>query len=114
MSKQQNHPFVGTWHITEMDMWDEDYFNMEVQAFITIRADDSGEFQFGLVAASLYGGPEGDDGFSFTWEGSDEMEEASGSGWLELINRNELEGMFEFHNGDESGFKAKRVKELLP
>jgi hypothetical protein len=24
--------FVGTWHIYEMEMWDEDYFNMEVQA----------------------------------------------------------------------------------
>lgn len=28
--------FVGTWHIYEMEMWDEDYFNMEVQAYITM------------------------------------------------------------------------------
>lgn len=24
----------GTWHITDMENWDEDYFNMEVQAYI--------------------------------------------------------------------------------
>jgi hypothetical protein len=99
MRKKKNHPFVGTWHITEMDAYDEDYFNMEVQAFITFREDDSGEFQFGL---------EGDDGFSFTWEGSDEMEEASGSGWLELTSANELEGSSEF-DGGESEFKARRA-----
>jgi hypothetical protein len=23
--------FTGTWHIYEMEAWDEDYFNMEVQ-----------------------------------------------------------------------------------
>ena len=28
--------FTGTWHIYEMSMWDEDYFNMEVQAYIQI------------------------------------------------------------------------------
>lgn len=26
--------FTGTWHIYEMEAWDEDYFNMEVQAYI--------------------------------------------------------------------------------
>jgi len=31
--------FAGTWHIEEMEMWDEVYFNMEVQAYIKIRQD---------------------------------------------------------------------------
>ncbi len=35
----QQSPFVGTWHIYEMDMWDEDYFNMETQAYIEIQQD---------------------------------------------------------------------------
>ena len=26
--------FTGTWHIYEMEAWDEDYFNMDVQAYI--------------------------------------------------------------------------------
>ena len=27
------HPFVGLWHITSMEVWDNDYVNMERQAF---------------------------------------------------------------------------------
>jgi hypothetical protein len=29
--------FIGTWHIYEMSEWDEDYFNMETQAYIEIE-----------------------------------------------------------------------------
>lgn len=39
--------FTGTWHITEMGLWDEDYFNMEVQAHITI--DKMTEANFNLA-----------------------------------------------------------------
>ena len=41
--------FDGVWHIKEMENWDEDYFNMEVQAYIEIDERGSGDFQFGLV-----------------------------------------------------------------
>ena len=49
--------------------------------------------------------------FSFTWEGSDEMDEASGSGWLKLADEdeNEVEGCIDLHQGDRSGFKARRA-----
>ena len=47
--------FVGTWHIYEMAMWDEDYFNMEVQAYIEIASNNCGDFQFGLVSGGLHG-----------------------------------------------------------
>ena len=40
---------AGTWHITEMDEWDEDYCNMEVQAYLKLNRQGNGEFQFGLV-----------------------------------------------------------------
>ena len=46
---------TGIWHIQEMEMWDEDYFNMEVQAHITINEDMSGSFQFGLVSGYFHG-----------------------------------------------------------
>ena len=67
--------FVGTWHIYEMDMWDEDYFNMEVPAYIEINNRLLGNFQFGLVSGYLDGeiakcGNE--ERFEFTWEGQDE------------------------------------------
>jgi len=34
-----DHEIVGTWHIYEMELWDEDYFNMDVQAYIEVRSD---------------------------------------------------------------------------
>jgi len=45
----------------------------------------------------------------FTWEGGDENDEASGSGWLRLQDKNRLEGKIKFHGGDSSSFLAKRV-----
>lgn len=57
---------LGTWHITDMEQWSEDYFN-------------------------------------------DEHDEASGSGWLGLKDKNTLEGHIKFHQSDSSLLSAKRV-----
>jgi hypothetical protein len=48
--------FVDAWRITGMEVWDADYFDMEVPAHITIRKDLAGEFQFGLVQGDLDAG----------------------------------------------------------
>jgi hypothetical protein len=104
--------FVGTWHIYEMEMWDEDYFNMETQAYIEIQPDHSGDFQFGLVAGSLDGDVErsgGQERLVFTWEGQDEMDPATGSGWMKLTREGEVEGLIKMHLGDRSTFKARKV-----
>src|SRR5258707_3158801 len=45
-------------------------------------------------------------GADFTWQGHDEMDEASGDGFAELDAHGSLSGEIRFHNGDESGFKA--------
>ena len=47
--------YSGKWRITEMEMWDRDYFDMEVEAYIQINANGSGEFQFGLVCGQIRG-----------------------------------------------------------
>ena len=47
------HPFVGLWHITSMEVWDNDHVNMERQAFVEINSDNLGSFQFGLVRGEL-------------------------------------------------------------
>ncbi|MEA5472396.1 hypothetical protein [Spirulina sp. 06S082] len=104
---EADHAFIGLWHIYEMEMWDEDYFNMDVQAYIRINANNFGEFQFGLVEGGLNGWLETEERFAFTWEGCDEMDDASGSGWIELNGENEIEGHIAFHRGDRSQFKAK-------
>jgi hypothetical protein len=102
--------FTGTWHITEMENWDEDYFNMEVQAHVTIDERNNGDFQFGLVSGGLSGEivkNKTSEIFEFTWDGSDECDEACGSGWLKLKNKTTLEGKIKIHNGDSSVFSAK-------
>lgn len=105
--------FEGTWHIYDMETWDEDYFNMEVQAYITVNSRGTGgDFQFGLVS----GGIDGEivkagktERFEFTWEGADECDPAFGSGWLRLKSADELEGRIKLHGGDSSIFSARRA-----
>jgi hypothetical protein len=109
---EHNHSLIGLWHIYEMEMWDEDYFNMETQAYIEIAPQNNSEFQFGLVTGSIDGELEdrnGKERFIFTWEGAAEMDEASGSGWLQLSSKNEVEGLFKMHGGDRSTFKARKA-----
>ena len=104
--------FTGNWIITEMEMWDAEYINMEVQAYIRIGVDGVGDFQFGLVS----GGIDGEvvklgnaERFEFTWEGQDENDEALGRGWA-IIKNNHIEGRFYFHLGDDSWFTAQKYK----
>ena len=105
--------FIGTWHIYEMEEWDEDYLNMEVQAYIKVGPHDQGDFQFGLVRGSMdcelvkIGQEER---LEFTWAGNDEMDEAFGSGWLQLKGEQTIEGRIKFHEGDSSLFSAKQVE----
>ena len=107
------HPFVGTWHITAMALWDASYVNMERQAFVDIRPDDLGSFQFGLVCGELDGYCEGEppgQRFAFTWDGNDEMDPASGSGWMRLRGDDEVIGLIRIHRGDRSRFRARRAR----
>ena len=104
--------YHGTWRITEMEQWDQDYLDMEVEAFITIEENGNGEFQFGLVSGGIDGnivknGKE--ERLEFTWEGNDECDPASGSGWLKLKNKNLINGEIKFYQGDKSGLVAKRI-----
>ena len=104
---------VGVWHITEMEMWDEDYFNMERQAYIQIGQDGLGEFQFGLVSGQIDGEvieTEEGERFEFTWDGSDELDPVSGSGWLRSVGEKVGEGHIKIHMGDASLFKVKKVQ----
>ena len=105
--------FIGTWHIYEMEGWDEDYFNMKVQAYLRIGAKSLGDFQFGLVSGQIDGELEScgdEERFVFTWEGNDESDPALGAGWLRIEGENTVEGKIKLHLGDSSLFWAKRAE----
>ena len=96
-----------------MEMWDKDYFNMEVRAFMRIDRDNTGAFQFGLISGNIDGriikSKEGSR-FEFTWDGNNEIDSESGSGWFALKNNDVIEGEIKIHLGDVSKFSAKKAK----
>jgi hypothetical protein len=81
---------IGRWRIVGSDLWDRDYLDLVDPAFITIGRGGHGELAFGVVNAAL------DLSYSptvvfFTFEGSDEGDEVSGSGSAELTEDGVLE-----------------------
>lgn len=102
---------IGKWKITEMEQWDMDFIDEQGPGYFEFDANNHGSFMFGYV--------EGDIDFreskahkrpriEYSWLGQDEMDEASGRGWFELVSEDELYGMIYFHQGDESWVKVKR------
>lgn len=105
--------YAGVWHIVEMEQWDEDYFNMEVQAYLRLASDGAGDFQFGLVSGDLDGEVvkvKNLERFEFTWEGQDENDPASGSGGLMLSGKEKARGRIKFLRGESSEFLAIRAE----
>jgi len=104
--------FAGTLHINKMELWVEDFFNMEMQAYVTVDQIGGGDFHFGLVSGQIDGEivkNKAGERFEFTWDGNDECDDASGSGWLQLKDDHSLEGNIKFHRGDSSLFWAARA-----
>jgi hypothetical protein len=99
-------PLKGKWRIVDMALWDKNFLDMMGPAYITFDGKAGGEFSFGCVTGCLHcrKTPAGVD---FTWEGNDEMDQASGDGWAELQKDGSLEGEIRFHNGDDSTFEAR-------
>jgi hypothetical protein len=96
----------GRWRIIETKLWDKDYLDMMEPAYIAFDGKTGGEFAFGCVTGNLHCRPTSS-GLSFTWEGNDEMDEASGDGWVKLQKDGSLKGEIRFQNGDDSSFKAR-------
>ncbi|BEV17019.1 hypothetical protein HBDW_38070 [Herbaspirillum sp. DW155] len=101
---------LGSWRITSMELWDVDYFDMEVPAHITIKNDLTGTLQFGLVQGDIdarvheHGSTVR---IEFSWSGVDENDPVSGRGWLEVTG-DEAQGRIFIHLGDDSAFTAER------
>jgi hypothetical protein len=103
-------PFAGRWRIVSMTAWDEDYLHEEEPAFIEIGEKGSGEFHFGYVHGIMDCRLTTRDGrpcVEWTWDGNDEMDPAQGRGWA-VLQGDELHGRIVFHQGDDSGFVARK------
>ena len=109
---KQMKAFAGKWRIAEMEMWDQDYVDMEAPGFIRIGSDGTGQFQFGLVSGDIDGRVEqcgNTPRFEFSWSGQDENDPVWGRGWA-VIENDELKGRIYLHLADDSAFRAIKRK----
>ncbi len=114
MTLKQN--IIGKWRITEMSVWDKDYFDEEVPAYIKIEKNLRGNFHFGYVQGEIDGKivkRGGEEFLEFTFDGRDNGggDDVSGGGLITLKKENIAEGEFKFHLGDDSTFQARRMKQ---
>jgi len=106
-------PFLGRWRIVSMSMWDDEYLDEEVQAFIEFEEHEKGSFQFGYVQGIIDYREDLRDGrpaAEFSWEGGDGADGTplAGRGWA-ILREEGLHGMIFIHQGDESDFEAERA-----
>jgi hypothetical protein len=47
--------FVGRWRITEMELWDQEFIDLESPGHITFERGGRGELHFGAVNVTLTG-----------------------------------------------------------
>ena len=107
-----NDDFVGTWRITEMELWDQDFIDLVSPGQIVLYKGNRGSFSFGAVELDIdctVGKTDKQGRMAFTFDGFDEGDEVSGKGWMK-VNGNELRGEIHFHLGDKSWFRTKRLE----
>lgn len=98
---------TGKWKIIWMELWEQDFVDMDVPGHISMTEDGRGNFQFGLVSGAFDTGGN-KSAFDSDWSGNDEMDDAFGSIYGN-IEEGELIGTISFHQGDESEYRAIRL-----
>lgn len=93
-----------------MDQWDQDYVNAEEPGHFTFEMKGMGRVHFGYVHAQLdWRYDPGVDRVDFSFEGSCEGDEMTGTGWAKIEGKSkQMVGQIAFYQGDQSGFKARR------
>ncbi|MBI4189052.1 MAG: hypothetical protein HY525_00775 [Betaproteobacteria bacterium] len=107
-TKKPSAPYIGRWHIVEMEQWDQEFIDLEGPGHITFAKGGKGSFHFGAVEGELdcrlKDSAEGQR-VEFSWTGHDEMDPVTGRGWA-VVKNGELHGHLYFHLGDDSWFRA--------
>src|SRR5579884_3625785 len=109
-------PFTGRWRIVSMSAWEQDFVDEEEEGYIEFDGKGWGEFHFGYVHGQMVcrlTTRDGEPAVEWTWDGNDEMDPTQGRGWA-VLQGDELHGRIFFHQGDDSGFVAKRATEKPP
>ena len=111
--RKSKSPIEGRWEIVSMTEWDMEYIEERLRPFIEFEPSGTGVFQFGYVYGEMdcqLTQRDGKPAVEFSWDGNDEEDHVFGRGWA-MVEGDGLTGMIFFHQGEKSGFVAKRVKE---
>ena len=93
-----------------MELWNQEFIDLESPGHITFTRNGRGEMHFGAVDLTLdWRLNTKASRVEFTFEGFDEGDEVTGRGCAELDGA-KLTGKIAIHLGDESGFVAQKVK----
>jgi hypothetical protein len=103
-------PFIGEWHIVEMEQWDREDLDLLGPAYLTLDRRGQGTMRFVALEAGVDYRPGVRDGLpavEFSFDGNDEGDRISGRGWA-VLTAGTLRGRVFLHDGDESTFSATR------
>ena len=103
--------FLGAWRIETMELWARDAIDLLGPSTILFEDEAFGEFHFIAVRGWMdcrFGERDGKPLVEFSWQGKDEMDDASGRGWAVIEDDGNLAGRIYFHQGDDSAFSAVR------
>ena len=101
--------YRGWWRITETSQWADDGLDILGPALLSLTGN-ADRLRMHCLLAYVNCKPI-KRGVSFTWEGSWEYEQLSGSGRVTLGKDGRLKGVFRIKDGDSSTFIAARAKE---
>ena len=100
---------LGTFKITEMEQWDEDYIDLDGPGVIKFSRGQHGDLKFGAMQAGIdWRLDKGSGVVEFTFHGFDEGDEVSGRGRARFDDDGLLRGRIWFHLGEESDFVARK------
>lgn len=104
--------FEGYWRVTEMELWAQKDLDLLGPAhFIFESRHGLGSFCFIALQGVLdcrFSLKDGRPFAEFSWIGDDEGDMTSGRGWALIKSDGIMAGRFFFHQGDDSGFKARK------
>jgi hypothetical protein len=105
--------FKGLWDVYEIKIINSDVINMEMQSFIRINENRRGQLQLGALTGDLTGEiiyQGSSKKFTFRWLGMDKIKMVNGSGWIEIVKEDFIEGEVTFYNGQKWRILAKKNK----
>ena len=111
---KQMKPFAGKWRIVELEVWDQDYVDMEVPGYILIGRrlgwNRAVSVRPGIRGYRWTGEPWGNTlRFDFSWSGQEEYDPVRGRGWA-VIESGVLNGRIYLHLADDSALRAIKSK----